>query len=39
MSNIDSEANPETRDRFKTSPLLIRLLLKIAPTPAFSAAC
>ena len=29
MSDIDPRTTPETHDRFKTSPLWIRLLLKI----------
>ena len=33
-----SKAKPDTRDRSKTRPLLIRLLLKMASTPSFSLA-
>jgi hypothetical protein len=29
MSNIESRTEPETHDRFRMKPLLIRLLLKI----------
>ena len=39
MSNIESRTEPETHDRFKMRPLLIRLLLKITSVPSFSADC
>jgi len=39
MSNIDSRTKAPTHDRFKTTMILIRLLLNITPILGFSAAC
>jgi hypothetical protein len=39
MSNIESRTEPETHDRLKIWPLLIRLLLKNTSIPSFSADC